>query len=255
MKPFEEPIRQYLRRHDFGKFLPKAVLFDMDGVIYNSMPHHAIAWQESMARFGIHMTRHEAYLYEGMRGVETIRLQVRKQKGIDISMEEAHRLYEVKSAIFASLGKAKKMEGVEDLMRQIKDCGLKICVVTGSGQRTLLDHLEQQFPGLLHHELMVTSFDVTQGKPKPDPYLMGLEKCGVQPWEAIVVENAPLGVRAAVAARIFTVAVNTGPLDDRILLDEGADLIYRRMTDFRDQWSTLLGSAMDLYKEDNPTTT
>ena len=218
----------------------------MDGVIYDSMPHHAIAWQESMNRFGIHMTKEEAYQYEGMRGVETIRLLVRQQRGIDISMEESHRLYEVKSAIFASLGKAEKMEGVEDLMRQIKDNGLKICVVTGSGQRTLLDHLEQEFPGLLHQELMVTSFDVTQGKPKPDPYLMGLRKCGVEPWEAIVVENAPLGVRAAVAARIFTVTVNTGPLDNSILLREGANLIYNRMTDFRDQWSDLLHTALNL---------
>jgi beta-phosphoglucomutase-like phosphatase (HAD superfamily) len=53
------------------------------------------------------------------------------------------------------------------------------------------------------------------------------------------VENAPLGVRAAVAAGIFTVAVNTGPLPDSALLDEGADLIFSRMTLFRDHWHDL----------------
>ena len=68
------------------------------------------------------------------------------------------------------------------------------------------------------------------GKPAPDPYLMGLSKAGgLQPWEAIVVENAPLGVRAGVAAQIFTVAVNTGPLPDEALWQEGADLVMPDM--------------------------
>ena len=70
-------------------------------------------------------------------------------------------------------------------------------------------------------------------------------KAGVKPWEAIVVENAPLGVRAAQSAKIFTVAVNTGPLPDKMLADEGADLIFDRMTDFRDQWEEVMrGLAM-----------
>ena len=232
-----EAIARYNERHGFGSgFTPKAVLFDMDGVLYNSMPHHAIAWHRSMAEYGIEMSEEEAYMYEGMRGVETIRLMVKAQQGRDITMETAQMMYDRKSAIFSSLGEAKKMEGVEDLMRQIKSCGLKICVVTGSGQHTLIDHLEEEFAGLIHRDLMVTSYDVKRGKPQPDPYLMGLEKCGVKPWEAVVVENAPLGVRAGVAAEIFTVAVNTGPLPDKILADEGADLVFRRMTDFRDAW-------------------
>ena len=60
-------------------------------------------------------------------------------------------------------------------------------------------------------ELMVTAFDVKYGKPHPEPYLMALQKGGLAPNEAIVVENAPMGVQAGAAAGIFTVAVNTGP--------------------------------------------
>ena len=107
---------------------------------------------------------------------------------------------------------------------------MKICVVTGSGQHTLLDKLLADFPGLLSEELMVTAFDVTHGKPDPEPYIIGTRKCDVAPWEAIVVENAPLGVRAAHAAHCFTIAVNTGPLPDEMLAREGADLIYPKMT-------------------------
>ena len=83
---------------------------------------------------------------------------------------------------------------------------------------------------------MVTAFDVKHGKPNPEPYLTGLQKAGVSANEAIVVENAPLGIRAGVAAGIFTVAVNTGPLADEVLQEEGANLLFHSMMDFNNNW-------------------
>ena len=225
-------IEQYLEKHGFERCAPKAVLFDMDGVLFDSMPNHARSWHLAMKECGIDMTESEAYQYEGMRGVETIKLKAREQWHRDISDEEARHMYEVKCRYFSACPPAQKMAGVQMLMQHIKEKGMKIGVVTGSGQHTLIDHLEQNFPGLVSRELMVTSFDVTYGKPNPEPYLAGLKKVGAEPWEAIVVENAPLGVRAAVTARIFTVAVNTGPLPDQILLNEGADLVFKCMSDF-----------------------
>ena len=73
----EKTIKQYLSTHvpsavRWEGF--KAVMFDMDGVLYDSMPHHAIAWQESMKRFDINMTADDAYATEGARGVDTIRM-------------------------------------------------------------------------------------------------------------------------------------------------------------------------------------
>lgn len=128
-------------------------------------------------------------------------------------------------------------------MRKIKSDGLKIVVVTGSGQKSLLKRLEEEFAGLVSGDLTVTSFDVKHGKPDPEPYLRGLEKAGIKPCEGIVVENAPLGVRAAVAAGIFTIAVNTGPLPDETLTSEGANLVFAKMTDLRDAWEVLLSEA------------
>lgn len=233
-------INNYLRRFGFREFTPKAVLFDMDGVLYNSMPNHAYSWHKSMASFGIEMSEADAYAYEGMHGVETIKKIVRQQRGIDISDEESQRMYDEKSRIFSTRPQADIMEGVIDLQRKIKACGMKIVVVTGSGQHSLLEKLTHDFSGLIEAGMIVSSFDVNRGKPHPMPYLKGMEKAGVRPWEAIVVENAPLGVRAAVAAQIFTVAVNTGPLPDKMLSDEGANLVFDRMTDFRDNWEQLV---------------
>ena len=205
----------------------------MDGVIYDSMPNHAVSWHEAMDSYGLNMPFSDAYKYEGMRGVETIKLLTRQQWGTSVSDEEAMKMYKHKSALFAEHCKetpATIMPGIKALFEQIKACGMKICVVTGSGQRTLLGKLLGDFPGLLSEELMVTAFDVKHGKPDPEPYIIGTRKCEVEPWEAIVVENAPLGVRAAHAAHCFTIAVNSGPLPDEALLQEGADLIYPKMT-------------------------
>ena len=93
-------IKKYLEENGFEALSPKAVLFDMDGILYDSMPNHAIAWQESMARFGIQMTADDAYATEGARGVDTIRQMVLRQQHREIDEEEAQRMYDVKSQIF-----------------------------------------------------------------------------------------------------------------------------------------------------------
>ncbi len=76
---------------------------------------------------------------------------------------------------------------------------------------------------------MVTAYDVKFGKPHPEPYWMGLKKGKLKPEEAIVIENAPLGIESGKAAGIYTIAVNTGPLPDKILWEAGADALYPNM--------------------------
>ena len=136
----------------------------------------------------------------------------------------------------------KAMQGAAEVLKKVKASGLQTLVVTGSGQHSLINKLEHTYPGYFKREKMVTAFDVKLGKPHPEPYLMGLEKAGVKPYEALVVENAPMGIQAGVAAGIFTIAVNTGPLDDRILLDAGADLLYPDMTALAKDWDNLMNA-------------
>lgn len=239
-------IKKYLEEHGFEALRPKAVLFDMDGVLYDSMPNHAIAWQESMAQQGLQMTADDAYATEGARGVDTIRLMVKRQLGRVIDEAEAQRMYDVKSRIFHSLPEAPVMSGIRELMQKIKASGLQVGVVTGSGQRPLIQRILKDFGDYVDEAHITTAYDVERGKPNPDPYLMGLQKAGnLAPYEAIVVENAPLGVRAGYAARIFTVAVNTGPLPDEELLMAGANLIFPTMQEFCDHWHGLV--PLDLF--------
>ena len=135
------------------------------------------------------------------------------------------------------------MQGAAEVLQAVKASNLQTLVVTGSGQHSLINKLEHTYPGCFQRDKMVTAFDVKYGKPHPEPYLMGLKKAGVQANEAFVVENAPMGVQAGVAAGIFTIAVNTGPLDDRVLLDAGADLLYPSMTALAEDWKNIMNAV------------
>ena len=239
---YKKIINQYLTKHGFETFNPKAVLFDMDGVLYNSMPNHAVAWQESMKQFGIQMTIHDAYATEGARGIDTIRRMVKAQKGVDISLDEAQKMYDVKTQLFHEMRRAEIFEGVIPLMEKITQRGMVIGVVTGSGQKPLIARLLHDFGEYLRESRIVTAYDVTRGKPAPDPYLMGLKRCGnLQPWQGIVIENAPLGVQAGVAAQCLTIAVNSGPLPDDVLVNKGADIVFHKMTELVDVFEKIVG--------------
>ena len=101
--------------------------------------------------------------------------------------------------------------------------------MTGSGQQTLFDELNEVFPNAFARERMVTALDVIKGKPDPEPYLRAWEKSGLEKSECCVIENAPMGIRAGKAAGLFTIGVNTGPLPDNDLYDAGADVVVKDM--------------------------
>lgn len=236
---FKEEINNYLQNHGYESINLKAVLFDMDGVLFDSMPNHAESWHKIMKRFGFGLSPEEAYMHEGRTGASTINIVSQRERGCDATEEEIKAIYQAKTEEFNKCPKAERMPGALEVLTKIKDAGLTPVVVTGSGQTSLLDRLNHNFPGIFKAELMVTAFDVKYGKPNPEPYLMALQKGGFKANEALVVENAPLGVQAGVAAGIFTIAVNTGPLPDKVLLDEGANLLFPSMPAFNDNWEAL----------------
>ena len=222
---------------------PKVVLFDMDGVLYDSMANHGIAWQRAMKEFGIHFTVEDSYATEGARGVDTIRKYAKAQLGKELTEEEAQKMYDLKAHYFHEMPEAKIFDGVTDLMKKIKDSGLKIGIVTGSAQRPLIERVTHDFGDFVSRDQITTAFDVKRGKPNPDPYLMGLKKAGnYAPSEGIVVENAPLGVRAGVAAGCYTVAINSGPLADSVLINEGANILFPTIREFADNWEEVLNN-------------
>ncbi|MCC8147296.1 MAG: HAD-IA family hydrolase [Bacteroidales bacterium] len=214
----------------------KAILFDMDGVLYDSMPSHVKAWYDTMSALNAISTPEDFYLFEGRTGESTINILFNRSFGRNATPEEIEKIYAEKARRFTELEQpeSKPMRGAQEVLQKVKQMGLLRVIVTGSGQKSLFDKLDHHFPGFFDKDLMVTAYDVKQGKPHPEPYLIGLQRANIKPEEAIVVENAPLGVEAGKAAGIYTIAVNTGPLPDKVLLDSGADILFHSMKDLAD---------------------
>lgn len=217
----------------------RAVLFDMDGVLFDSMPYHADAWSKVMTDAGFNFSREDVYMNEGRTGADTINTASLAQFGNPATQELIDALCKAKCDIFATYPPTPRMPFAIELVQKVKKCGLTPMIVTGSGTPTLLDRIQSNFPGLFDESHIVTSFNVKRGKPYPDPYLLALEKGGFAPHEAIVVENAPLGVTAGVAAGLFTVAANTGPLDPQVLTNAGASLVFPSIEALCGEWEQL----------------
>ena len=232
-------VKKYLNKNGYNKFSLKAVLFDMDGVLYDSMPYHAQSWTEVMQAYGFDMTIEDAYLHEGRIGDDTINV-ISKRDGKAISEEEKKLIYRKKTEIFSSFPAVLPMKGSKELLKKVNSDGLFTMLVTGSGQPTLLDQLNYNFPDIFERDRVVSSFDVEKGKPDPEPYLTALKKGRLTPVEAIVVENAPLGIESACAAGLFVIAVNTGPLPDSILLDAGANILFPSVESLYNEWDSIL---------------
>lgn len=212
----------------------RAALVDMDGTLYDSMPSHARAWQALMREVGVEIPLTEMFRHEGRTGAATIDLIFRRLKGRPATREEMTGLYRRKTELFAAMPPVPVMPGAQRMIRTLMDAGLKIVLVTGSGQSSLLDRLENDFPHAFPPDMRITSRNVTHGKPHPEPYLRAMDLASVTPDRCIVVENAPLGVEAGHRSGAFTVGVNTGPLDPRELLDAGADMVFDSMPLFAD---------------------
>ena len=207
----------------------KAVFFDQDGVLYNSMPYHAESWAWAMTKHGLPYTAMECYRNEGRTSTGVIQEHHQQMYGKDASPELIEAIYKDKTEHFTQMtgGFPGIIPNVDKVLYFLRSQGVQCWVVTGSGQRNLIDALNKTFDNVFTG--IISSFDVTKGKPDPEPYLKAWERSGFKKEECMVVENAPLGVRAAKAAGLYTLAVNTGPLPDEELWDEKADEVLPDM--------------------------
>ena len=175
--------------------LPKAVFFDQDGVLFNSMPYHAKSWEMAMNENGMPFTANQTYRNEGRTGASVISEAYRLVHGTDAPQEVIEAVYAAKSKHFNELTGGRLPElipGIREVLLYLKQHGVQCWVVTGSGQRSLLDSLLTTFPDTFSG--IISAFDVQHGKPHPEPYLKAWERSGFKKEECMVVENAPLQV-------------------------------------------------------------
>lgn len=207
----------------------KAALIDMDGILYDSMPFHAKSWKKLSDELGMNIPEEEFYLYEGMTGDATINLLSQRELNKKFTPGQCKEIYLTKTRYFKELGFPPVMPGAKETLQLLKSRNIRCVLVTGSGQLSLLERLNRDFPDIFSPECMVTSHNVTKGKPDPEPYLKGADLAKVRPEDCIAIDNAPLGVRSAALSGAFTIGVTTGPIPEEKLKKEGADIVVASM--------------------------
>lgn len=193
------------------------------------MPAHCRAWISAFKSVaGLDVTEREIYLLEGMRGEELVR-KVFSQKGFtDHSV--ADQVVKEKNANFRKSPNPKAFPGVEEMVQSL---ACRKAVVSGSEKSDVEEIIRNAFrnkTGLF--DLLITAGDTSKGKPDPSAFLLALKKLDINPADAIVVENAPLGAMASNRAGIPCVVVlNDSPLGrtdfDGII---GSDRIFEKTT-------------------------
>lgn len=233
-------LAHWKERTRFNELHLKAALIDMDGTLYDSMTNHTAAWYRLMTEQGVDCTPEEFYLYEGMTGASTITRLWQRQWHKNPTPEKISELYHRKTVYFNELPKVSRMPGASKMIDSLMAASIITVLVTGSGQPSVLDRLDEDFPGAFPPEHRVTARDVTKGKPSPEPYLKAMELAEVKPWQSMAIENAPIGVQSAVASGAFTVAVTTGPIPRKQMEEAGADIVFSSMHELADAMTSLI---------------
>jgi sugar-phosphatase len=175
----------------------QGILFDLDGVLIDSTAGVTRVWNDWAIRHGLDpdTTAHTAH---GRRAIDTVRLLAPALDAdaelLDLERREIADSYDV--TVFA---------GARSLLTSLPP--RRWAIVT-SGTRVLARH-RLEVAGLPIPELMITGSDITHGKPHPEPYQRGAKLLGLPPAECVAVEDAPSGVRSALAAGMPVLAVPT----------------------------------------------
>ncbi|MGA2090756.1 MAG: HAD family phosphatase [Endomicrobiales bacterium] len=185
---------------------PEAILFDMDGVIVDSMPYHFISWYEALRPYDVSVTCFDVYKREGENWEKALRALWRPS-GRPLTPAIAQDILKAKNALFKQYFKRTIFHCVEDILPCLHSQGYKLALVTGTTHKEMLSILPAALRNLF--STIVTGDMVRRGKPFPDPYLAAAKKINLLPKQCVVVENAPYGIRAAKAAGMFCIALTT----------------------------------------------
>lgn len=180
----------------------KAIIFDADGVLVDSMGFQADAWVKAFKEVGITITREDIYELEGSNNQRLIK-SIFEKAGREPEPSHLEQLPERKREVL-EFDQIKPFEGILDCLKELKR-HFRLALVSGSHADTINKVVNKYFPNCF--EVVISGSDLERGKPDPDPYLKALEELDLTRNECIVIENAPLGITAARRAGLYCVAV------------------------------------------------
>jgi mannitol-1-/sugar-/sorbitol-6-phosphatase len=178
-------------------FSCSAILFDLDGVLADSTRAVDREWREWAARKGVDGDAIMAIAH-GVRTIEVIRrVAPHLDAEVEASAIESHEAHDQTGVVV--------MPGAAELVRSIP---VGRWGVVTSGSRLLATN-RLRYCGLPIPEVLVTSDDVSNGKPHPEPYLKGAELFGIKPADCLVIEDAPAGIESARAGGMKVLGITS----------------------------------------------
>jgi beta-phosphoglucomutase len=199
----------------------RALLFDMDGVIVDSMPYHFFAWYEALKKYGITVSTQDIYEHEGEKWETTLKHYL-TQNGLPTDLPFRRKIFNYRQKLFRKILRRHLMPGLPELLRELKAQKYRLGLVSGTPSGDMPQLISK--PLLKLFDCAVGGDLVAHSKPHPEPYLTAAEKLALRPAECLVIENAPLGIRSAKAAQMRCLAVTTS-LPESYLKQAGADWV------------------------------
>jgi beta-phosphoglucomutase len=190
----------------------RGVIFDMDGVLVLTAPAHYRAWQEAAARDGIDLG-YELFTHTfGRTNPDVIRMIWRAELAADRVADIAERKERRFREIFAE--DMPLAPGLEPLLVELCEAGFVLGVGSSAPPENIDLVLDRG--GLRRYFAAIADgTEVRRGKPAPDVFLLAAQKAGLAPERCAVVEDAPAGIEAAVAAGMTPIGIGTThPLED-----------------------------------------
>jgi phosphoglycolate phosphatase-like HAD superfamily hydrolase len=203
--------------------MPKAAIFDLDGTLLDSVDLHAFAWHEAMKKFGHDVSFEEARGQIGKGGDKLIPHFLSEDARRDHGKElEAWRGKHFKSEY---LPLVRPFSAVPELLRRVKDAGVRIAVASSAKQDELEKYLDIARIGDLI-EVATSSDDVEQSKPAPEIFDVVLKRLKIDGPDAVAIGDTPYDAEAAVKAKVATIGVLCGGFTEDSLRQAGCIQVY-----------------------------
>ena len=191
--------------------LPRAVIFDCDGTLVDSMMAHYEGWLEAFAAHGLQDVL-EVGEYLSLGGVPgpVIIDHVNRTHGLALQCEPVLRMK--REAVWKFVDRLRPMEPAVSWARWCRAQGLGLAVASGGTRPIVLASLKAAgLDDLFAPAHVLTAEDAHRGKPHPDLFLLTASLLGVPPSDCLVVEDAPPGLEAAAAAGMRALDVRDFP--------------------------------------------
>lgn len=172
-----------------------AYIFDFDGVLVTTMEAHFAAYGKALSEWGVPLDREQFYYQAGMTGREQIRYFCAKAGKPDADVEAIYNRKTEIAPDFVHL--IRPIRCNIDLLAVLKAAGHPAAIASGSSKPSIVP-ITERFG--IEVDTIVSSEDVSRGKPDPELFLTAAQRLGCEPAGCTVIEDAPVGLEAAQAA-------------------------------------------------------